>query len=68
MLDHNCVNRFVPVSREQGLRQLIPSVHEKEKEMLKMELSVAQACSIIFDGSTHLGEALFITVRMFKKD
>ena len=36
---------------------------EKEKETLRTELSVAEACSVIFDGSTRLGEALTIVVR-----
>lgn len=36
---------------------------EKEKETLRTELSVAEACSVIFDGSTRLGEALAIVVR-----
>ena len=45
------------------LREIIPSVLEKEKETLRTELSVAEACSVIFDGSTRLGEALAIVVR-----
>ena len=45
------------------LRQLIPSVHDKEKETLKKELSEMQGCSCIFDGSTRLGEALAMVVR-----
>ena len=44
------------------LRQLIPSVHQKEKETLQKELSEHE-CSVIFDGSTRLGEALAIIVR-----
>ncbi|KAK3744779.1 hypothetical protein QZH41_004216 [Actinostola sp. cb2023] len=45
------------------LSELIPSVIEKEKTTLKTELSVVDGCSIIFDGSTRLGEALAIVVR-----
>ena len=45
------------------LSDLIPSVLTNEKETLRTELSVAQACSVIFDGSTRLGEALAIVVR-----
>ena len=45
------------------LRELIPSVLQKEKETLKSELSEARAVSTIFDGSTRLGEALAIIVR-----
>ena len=43
------------------LRQLIPSVHDKET--LKKELSKTQAFSCIFYVSTRLGEALAIVVR-----
>ena len=46
-----------------NLRQLIPSVLSNEKETLKSELSGVESCSVIFDGSTRLGEALAIVVR-----
>ena len=36
---------------------------EKEKETLKTELSLVDGCSVIFDGTTRLGEALAIIVR-----
>ena len=42
---------------------MIPSVIEKEKETLKIELSLVDGCSVIFDGSTRLREALAIVVR-----
>ena len=42
---------------------MIPSIIEKEKETLKTELSLVDGCSVIFDGSTRLGEALAIVVR-----
>ena len=50
------------LTSETHLRQLIPSVHQKEKETLQKELSEHE-CSVIFDGSTRLGEALAIIVR-----
>ena len=45
------------------LSQMIPSIIEKEKETLKTELSLVDGCSVIFNGSTRLGEALVIVVR-----
>ena len=45
------------------LSQMIPSIIEKEKETLKTELSLVDGCSVIYDGSTRLGEALAIVVR-----
>ena len=45
------------------LSQMIPSIIEKEKETLKTELSLIDGCSVIYDGSTRLGEALAIVVR-----
>ena len=45
------------------LSQIIPSIMEKEKETLKTELSLVDGCSVIFDGSTRVGEALAIVVR-----
>ena len=45
------------------LSQMIPSIIEKEKETLKTELSLVDGCSVIFNGSTKLGEALVIVVR-----
>ena len=45
------------------LSQMIPSIIEKEKETLKTELSLVDGCSVIFDGSTRLGETLAIVVR-----
>ena len=44
------------------LSQMIPSVLKKEKTTLRTELSQVDACSVIFDGSTRLGEALAIVV------
>ena len=44
------------------LSQMIQSIIEKEKEPLKTELSLVDGCSVIFDGSTRLGEALAIAL------
>ena len=46
-----------------NLSQLIPSIIEKEKETLKTEFEQVDGWSVIFDGSTRLGEALAIVVR-----
>ena len=51
------------LTSQSHLRELIPSVLQKEKETLKSELSEAKAVSTIFDGSTRLGEALAIILR-----
>ena len=51
------------LTSQSHLRELIPSVLQKEKETLQSELSEAKAVSTIFDGSTRLGEALAIIVR-----
>ena len=51
------------LTSQSNLRELIPSVLQKEKKTLKSELSEAKAVSTIFDGSTRLGEALAIIVR-----
>lgn len=42
---------------------MIPSIIEKEKETRKTELLLVDGCSVIFDGSTRLGDALAIVVR-----
>ena len=42
---------------------MILSIIEKEKETLKTELSLVDGCSVIFDGTTRIGEALAIAVR-----
>ena len=47
---------------------MIPSTIEKEKETLKTELSLVDGCSVIFDGSTSLGEALAIVVRFVDEE
>ena len=64
----DCLRSFLEkyghrLTSESHLRELIPSILQKEKETLKSELSEAKAVSTIFDGSTRLGEALAIIVR-----
>ncbi|KAK3721851.1 hypothetical protein QZH41_002279 [Actinostola sp. cb2023] len=45
------------------LSEFIPLISKKEKELLKKEIAAASGFSVIFDGSTRLGEALAIVVR-----
>ncbi|KAK3749798.1 hypothetical protein QZH41_000861 [Actinostola sp. cb2023] len=45
------------------LSEFIPLISKKEKELLKKEIAAADGFSVIFDGSTRLGEALAIVVR-----
>lgn len=45
------------------LTEIIPLVLKKEKDTVKSEISSNNAFSVIFDGSTRLGEALAIVVR-----
>ena len=45
------------------LTELIPLVLKKEKDTVKSEIAKNDAFSVIFDGSTRLGEALAIVVR-----
>ena len=64
----DCLRSFLEkyghrLTSQSHLRELIPSVLQKEKETLKSELSEAKAVSTIFDGSARLGEALAIIVR-----
>ena len=61
----DCLRSFLEkyghrLTSQSHLRELIPSVLQKEKETLKSELSEAKAVSTIFDGSTRLGEALAV--------
>ena len=51
------------ITSRSHLSEMIPTVLAKEKETLKSELSAADSFSVIFDGSTRLGEALAIIVR-----
>ena len=64
----DCLRSFLEkyghwLTSQSHLRELIPSVLQKEKETLKSELSEAKAVSTIFDGSTLLGEPLAIIVQ-----
>ena len=64
----DCLRSFLEkyghrLTSQSHLRELIPSVLQKEKETLKSELSEAKAVSTIFYGSTRLGEALANIVR-----
>ena len=45
------------------MAQYIPFVLEEEQSLIKKDLSTATACTVIFDGSTRLGEALAIIIR-----
>lgn len=44
------------------LTELIPVILKKKKESVKSEIAVVDDISVIFDGSTRLGEALAILV------
>ena len=48
------------------LSELIPSILEKEK--VKRELQSVEEVSIIFDGTTRLGEALAVLIRFVQEN
>ena len=50
------------------LAQLIPFISSMELQRVKEEIAEAQHVSVIFDGSTHLGEALAIILRFVGDD
>ncbi|KAK3745835.1 hypothetical protein QZH41_004304 [Actinostola sp. cb2023] len=50
-----------------NMRQLIPFVRKEEEETIKGEISGSNV-SVIFDGTTRLGEALAIVVRFITAD
>ena len=51
------------------LAEYIPFIQEQEADLLKKELAEAHStCSVIFDGSTCLGEALAILLRFVDQD
>ena len=50
------------------LAEFIPTIHQKEIDFVKSEIAANSAFSVIFDGSTRLGEALAIVVRFIDKD
>ena len=50
------------------LSEIIPQVMEKQKETLKNEIAPHDGFSVVFDGSSRLGEALAIVIRFIDKD
>ena len=50
------------------LSEFIPSILEKEKEKVKGELQNVEEVSIIFDGTTRLGEALAVVIRFVQEN
>ena len=50
------------------LAEFIPMIRQKEIGFVKSEIAANSAFSVIFDGSTRLGEALAIIVRFIDKD
>ena len=50
------------------LAEFIPMIRQREIDLLKSEVAANSAFSVIFDGSTRLGEALVIVVRYIDKD
>ena len=50
------------LSDSSNLYQLIPFLHDEEKAIIKKEIN-GRELSIIFDGTTHVCEALVIVVR-----
>ena len=47
--------------------ELIPMIRQREIDLVKSEVAANSAFSVIFDGSTRLGEALVIVVRYIDK-
>ena len=45
------------------MKDIIPSVLEKEREKIKAEIQNVQEVSMIFDGTVRLDEALAIVIR-----
>ena len=50
------------------LAEFIPMIRQREVDLVKSEVAANSAFSVIFDGSTRLGEALVIVVRYIDKD
>ena len=50
------------------LAEFIPLIRQKEIDSLKSEIAANSAFSVIFDGSTRLGEALAIIVRFIERE
>ena len=50
------------------LAEFIPLIRQKEIDSLKSEIAANSPFSVIFDGSTRLGEALAIIVRFIDSE
>lgn len=50
------------------LSELILSILDKEKEKVKSELQNVEEVSIIFDGTTRLGEAIAVVIRFVQEN
>ena len=50
------------------LAEFIPMIRQRGIDLVKSEVAANSAFSVIFDGSTRLGEALVIVVRYIDKD
>ena len=46
----------------QHLRELIPLIHKDEQDKIKEEIC-GKCISVIFDGTTHVAEAMVVVVR-----
>ena len=53
---------FSLTSSQHNIRELIPIVHMEQKDKIKESISGRQI-SVIFDGTTHVAEAMVIVVR-----
>ena len=58
----------VRLTSSSHLRQLLPFILSTELQLVKEEITAAQYVSVIFDGSTHFGEALTIIIRFVSDD
>ena len=50
------------LSNSQNLRQLIPFIQQQEQIAIKREI-VGKSMSVIFDGTTHVCEAMVVVIR-----
>ena len=55
------------LTNRENLSEIIPHVMQNEIETLKSEIAPHHAFSVIFDGSSWLGEALAIVIRCTDK-
>ena len=56
-------NNNLNLTHSSHMAQLVPFLLEVELEKLKEEIKQAQHVAVIFDGTTHLGEAFAIIIR-----